>query len=62
MIKDAFDQWLEWVGKPLKSKLAIPVEIWRPASELSPEDQLDRQKVNEAVARHKEEPDASRQA
>ncbi|SDF32276.1 hypothetical protein SAMN05216337_105138 [Bradyrhizobium brasilense] len=50
-------QWWEWARKPLDSELAIPVEIWRPVSELSPEDRLDRQKVNEAVAIHKEEPD-----
>ncbi|MCS3451911.1 hypothetical protein M2222_008312 [Bradyrhizobium elkanii] len=52
MTKDAFDQWWEWAPKPVESHLAIPVEIWRPVSELSPEDRLDRQKVNEAVARH----------
>ncbi|MCA6104371.1 MULTISPECIES: hypothetical protein [Bradyrhizobium] len=56
-MKDAFDQWWEWARKPLKSELAIPVETWLSVSELSPEDRLERQKVNEAVARHKE-PDA----
>ncbi|MBP2434268.1 hypothetical protein [Bradyrhizobium elkanii] len=48
-MKDAFDKWWEWAGKPLESDLAIPVEIWRLVSELSPEDRLDRLKVNEAV-------------
>ena len=57
-MQDAFDQWWEWARKPLESDLAIPVEIWRPVSHLAPEDRLDRQKVNEAVARHKEKPDA----
>ncbi|MGL3214107.1 hypothetical protein QA639_12930 [Bradyrhizobium pachyrhizi] len=57
MTKDAFDQWWEWARKPLESELAIPVEIWRPVSRLSPDERLDRQKVNEAVAAHKE-PDA----
>ncbi|MGF6431508.1 hypothetical protein [Bradyrhizobium elkanii] len=54
MKQDAFDQRWEWAGKPLESELAIPVEIWRPVAKLSPEDRLDCQKVNEAVARHKE--------
>ncbi|WFU34459.1 hypothetical protein QA635_08610 [Bradyrhizobium brasilense] len=58
MTKDAFDQWWEWATKPRNSNLEINVSIWRPVSTLSPEDRLDRQKVNEAVARHKEEPDA----
>ncbi|WP_431015308.1 hypothetical protein [Bradyrhizobium pachyrhizi] len=53
-MKDAFDQWSEWENKLLQSELAIPVEIWRPISRLSIEDRLVRQKVNEAVARHKE--------
>ncbi|MCC8969522.1 hypothetical protein [Bradyrhizobium brasilense] len=58
MTKDAFHQWWEWATKPHNSNLEINVSIWRPVSMLSPEDRLDRQKVNEAVARHKEEPDA----
>ncbi len=53
-MKDAFGTWWVWANKPENSHLAIDVAIWRPISRMSPEDRLDRQKVNDAVARHKE--------
>jgi hypothetical protein len=50
MIKDAFDRWWEWASKPLDSPLTIPAELHQAVTALSPEDQLDRAKVNRAVA------------
>jgi hypothetical protein len=47
MPKDAFDEWQEWVNKPLDSVLAISADIHWAVMSLSPED---REKVNQAVA------------
>jgi hypothetical protein len=52
-LKDAFDQWREWVEKPLGSPLMLPAEIYNPVIALSEKDRLDRAKVNEAVASYK---------
>jgi len=51
--KDAFDLWREWAQKPRESMLMIDGNI-HPAMELSPEDRRNREKVNEAVRRYRE--------
>jgi hypothetical protein len=53
-MKDAFDLWSEWAQKPHESLLMINADIHRPIMELSPEDRLDREKVNEALRRYRE--------
>jgi hypothetical protein len=53
-MKDAFDLWWEWAQKPHESLLMIDADIHNPIMELSPEDRRDREKVNEAVRRHRE--------
>ncbi len=52
--KDAFDRWWEWAEKPLNSMLTIDGDIHYPVTELSPEDQRNRDKNNEAVRRYRE--------
>jgi hypothetical protein len=47
--KDAFDQWQEWAIKPLDSDLSIPSDLHAAVSPLAPEQQADRDAVNEAV-------------
>jgi hypothetical protein len=48
---DAFDQWHAWAIKPLSSPLTIPSDLHFVMTELlSPEDRMDREKVNKAVA------------
>ena len=44
--KDAFDQWHEWATKSLDSELSIPADLHGVVMALSPEDRLDRAKVN----------------
>ena len=51
-MKDAFDQWWEWADKPFSDMATIPAEIHEAVMALSPEERLDRAKVNEAVRRH----------
>jgi hypothetical protein len=51
--KDAFDLWHEWANKPLDSMLTIDSEIYEAVMALSEEDRLDREKVNEGVAKRK---------
>jgi hypothetical protein len=50
--KDAFDQWWEWANKPVGSYVTIPADIHNAVMELSLEERLDRNKVNEAVRRY----------
>jgi hypothetical protein len=52
--KDAFDRWWEWANKPAGSYVTIPADIHNGVMELSPEERLDRVKVNEAVRRYGE--------
>jgi hypothetical protein len=52
--KDAFDLWWERAQKPHESMLMIDADIHNPIMELSPEDRRDREKVNEAVRRFRE--------
>jgi hypothetical protein len=49
---DAFDHWWEWANKPVGTYVTIPADIHNAVMELSPEDRLDRKKVNEAVRRY----------
>jgi hypothetical protein len=49
MAKDVFDHWLEWAKKPADSELAIPSGVHAAVSSLAPEQQADRQSVNDAV-------------
>jgi hypothetical protein len=52
--KDAFDLRWEWAQKPHESMLSIVGDIHRPIMKLSPEDRRNREKVNEAVRRYRE--------
>ena len=52
MITDAFDLWWQRAEEPLDSHLTISGDIHYPVMDLSPEDQHDRVKVNEAVRRY----------
>jgi hypothetical protein len=52
--KDAFDRWWEWAEKPVGSYVTVPADIHNAVMELSSEDRLDREKVNEAVRRYGE--------
>ena len=52
--KDAFDRWWEWAEKPVGSYVTIPADGHNAVMELSPEERLDRKKVNEAVRRYGE--------
>ncbi|MBR0875312.1 hypothetical protein JQ633_33480 [Bradyrhizobium tropiciagri] len=54
-MKDAFDQRQEWANKSLDDDHTINVAIWRPIVRLPEVDRQDREKVNAAVAKHKEE-------
>jgi hypothetical protein len=56
---DAFDQWHEWATKPLDSDLSIPADLHGAVMALSPEDRLDRDKVNRAVSEARD-PNAQR--
>jgi hypothetical protein len=47
--KDAFDQWWEWVNKPLESPLTIPAEIHDAVMMLTEDERKDRAIVNETV-------------
>jgi hypothetical protein len=49
MPKDAFDQWQEWANKPSDSALSIPSDLNGAVTSLAPEQQADRQAVNETV-------------
>jgi len=49
MAKDAFDQWLEWAKKPPDSELSIPSDLHAAVAPLAPQQQGDRQTVNDAV-------------
>jgi hypothetical protein len=51
---DAFDLWWEWANKTPESMLLIDGDIHYPITELPPEDRRDREKVNEAVRRYRE--------
>jgi len=53
-MKDAFDLWWEWAGKPLDNMLTIRAELHEAVMALSPDERRDREKVNEA-ARHAEQ-------
>jgi hypothetical protein len=53
-MKDAFDLWWEWAQKPHETSLMIDADIQLPIMELSSEDRRDREKVNEAVRRYRE--------
>jgi hypothetical protein len=53
-IKDAFDLWREWATKPHESMLSVDGDIHYHIMELLPEDRRDREKVNEAVRRYRE--------
>jgi hypothetical protein len=57
--KDAFDQWREWATKPLDSELSIPADLHGAVMALSPQDRLDRDKVNRAVSEARD-PNAQR--
>ena len=53
-MKDAFDQWWEWVNKPRESTLTIPSDLHFVMTErLSREDWNDREKVNRAVEEYR---------
>jgi hypothetical protein len=52
--KDAFDRWWEWANKPVGTYVTIPADTHNAVMELSPEERLDRLKVNEAVRRYGE--------
>jgi hypothetical protein len=52
--KDAFDRWWEWANKLVGTYVTIPADIHNAVMELSPEERLDRVKVNEAVRRYGE--------
>ena len=52
--KDAFDLWWEWANKPVGTYVSISADIHNAVMELSPEERLDREKVNEAVRRYGE--------
>jgi hypothetical protein len=52
--KDAFDRWWEWAEKPVGSYVTIPADVHNAVMELSPQERLDRKKVNEAVRRYGE--------
>ena len=58
MPKDAFDRWWEWVEKSKESPLTIPEYLHDAVMRLSPDQRLDRTKVNEAV--RLADPDAHR--
>jgi hypothetical protein len=47
--KDAFDLWQAWANKHPDSDLSIPSDLHAAVSPLAPEQQADRQTVNEAV-------------
>jgi hypothetical protein len=47
--KDAFDQFWEWANKPEGSDLSIPWDLHGAVRELSPDDQMNRERVNQAV-------------
>jgi hypothetical protein len=49
-VKDAFDRWWEWASKQPDSLLTIPAELHQAVTALSPEDQRDLAKVNQAAA------------
>ncbi|MEH2519012.1 hypothetical protein V1279_004585 [Bradyrhizobium sp. AZCC 1610] len=51
MSRDAFDQWWEWVEKPLDSHLTIPAELHDAVMSLQPQERRDRAKVNTAAER-----------
>jgi hypothetical protein len=50
--KDAFDQWWEWVHKPVDSMLTIPAEIHSAVMALPPAHRRDRLKVNDAARKN----------
>jgi hypothetical protein len=58
MVKDAFDRWWEWAGKPADSTLTIPSHFYEAVMRLSPEQRRDRTTVNGAV--RLADPDAQR--
>jgi hypothetical protein len=49
MAKDAFDQFWEWANQPEGSHLSIPSDLHGAVRDLSPEDQMNRERVNQAV-------------
>jgi len=53
-MKDAFDLWWEWAEKPLDDVLTIDEDIHCAVLQLSPKDRPDRDKVNEAVRRYRQ--------
>jgi hypothetical protein len=52
--KDGFDRWWEWANKPVGTYVTIPTDIHNAVMELSQEERLDRNNVNEAVRRYGE--------
>jgi hypothetical protein len=50
--KDAFDHWWEWANRPVGTYITISADIHNAVMELSPEERLDRAKVNDAVCRY----------
>ena len=56
---DAFDQWREWATKRPDSELSIPADLHGAVMALSPENRLDRDKVNRAVSEARD-PNAQR--
>lgn len=53
-MKDAFDQFWEWSGKPIESDLTIDADLHHAITSLPYVDRFDRAKVNEAASMIKE--------
>jgi hypothetical protein len=50
MDTDAYDRFWQWAEKPAESLMTIPAMLHHAVMTLSPEDRLDRAKVNAAAA------------
>ena len=53
-MKDAFDLWWEWAEMSIDDLLTIDEDIHCAVLQLSPKDRHDRDKVNEAVRRYRQ--------
>lgn len=53
-MKDPFDQWTEWRHKPPDDRRTISADVYSAVMSLPKADRSDRQRVNEAVRRHRE--------
>lgn len=49
-MKDAFDQWIEWIHKPPGDRTGLSSDVHASVMLLPEEDRTDRQKVNAAVS------------